>query len=544
MRIYQEAVVEIIKRFDKRVCFSFLLASCTTVYAGLFSLADRQDAFIKIVTLFVAFTGSLLVCRYIDIGGIYRDAHIAVKVSSAAIAYLSLGIIRERFLEDASYYLQKYVPMAHRYHMQFYNLCLIVVFVVLYIYFVYLAEFFYRSVVKEIICAMDAEEKLIAGIYISIMILTALYAHTHSSAFSYAQYMDGSGNVAYAQYDAIMDCDSRATFFSMVDLRYSDRHPFFYFVAMPEYVVAKSISYLFCRKDIMSGFFLSVFSTLKLAVCGICVKRLLNSKWAMLILYTSYPFILYAIVVERHVFMLFWMVVMVYLFCQEKQKGYLPIILSAGANTIGLAITPILIGAKSFGAYIKKGIAVGAGFLYILIINGKLYSMLQTRNPIARGQSFINRDSLLGNLARFTWAVRSCFAGVKIDFGAPYATYYDQSGFSLLGFLILVICLGIGMISAREKYARISFYWVVASVTTFVLIGFASYSSSMHMICFSWAFVSLLLMMVRYIRKWLHPCHFYMVDVGGWLFLLWQIVNNMETLGGLFEYATRFNYIS
>lgn len=90
--------MEIIKRFDKRVCFSFLLASCTTVYAGLFSLADRQDAFIKIATLFVAFTGSLLVCRYIDIGGIYRDAHIAVKISSAAMTYLSLGIIRERFL--------------------------------------------------------------------------------------------------------------------------------------------------------------------------------------------------------------------------------------------------------------------------------------------------------------------------------------------------------------------------------------------------------------------------------------------------------------
>lgn len=536
--------MEVMNRLDKRRCFSFLSALCITVYAGLFSLADRQDLFIKVFTLFVAFVGCLVVCRYIDLEAIYLDTHIAVKISSAVVAYLSLGIIRDRFLEDVTYYLQKYVPMAHMYHMQFYHLCLILVFVVLHIYFVYLFELLHRSVIKEIIFTMDAEEKLIAGIYITIILLTALYAHTHSSAFSYAQYIDGSGNVAYAQYDAIMDCDSRATFFSMVDLRYSDRHPFFYFVAMPEYVIAKNISYLFYRKDVMSGFFLSVFATFKLAICGICIKRLLNSKWAMLILYTSYPFILYAIVVERHTFMLFWMVVMIYLFCQEKQKGYLPIILSAGANTIGLAITPILISAKSFGPYIKKGVRIGAGFLYILIINGKLYSMLQTRNPIGRDQAFINRDSLFDNLAHFTWAVRSCFAGVKIDYGAPYATYYDQRGFSLLGFLILVICLSIGIVSIRDKYARISFYWVIASVTTFVLIGFASYSSSMHMICFSWAFVSLLLMMVRYIRKWLHPRHFYMVDVGGWLFLLWQIINNMETLGGLFEYATRFNYIS
>lgn len=512
---------------------------CATLFSMVLSLSNTYTPGKLIVSCSMTFVGVAFLVSRFDWKKELNECNYIIKIISIVLSFFSVDLIEkntvaywnELFSESNIFYEYKGI---------IFNVVLILMNIFIYIYYTYIITYLYKDVILKLILSMDKTEKVICYTYVFIMALIIIYAYSKSSAFTFTSYIDAEGVQNVVQFDAILDCDSVTTQYDIRTFSSNLRHPTYSFVVLPEYVLARTISYLFVNKSQMCLLIFMLFKIIKLSIVGLCAKRLTGSKWIMLMLYTSWPYFIYGITVERHVDALFWLVIMVYVYVKRKNENYYPILLSSGANLVCIAITPVVIKASNVKEYIKKGVLIAVSFCYTIIITGNLWNIISTKDA---GSSYIDRGSYLDNFRRFTVAIKSCFGGINIRYESYYNSYYDESGLSIFGILILVICVISFVVLRNNLYVKICSYWLFVCTFVFPVFGFSSDDYSMHMILFSWAVISLVVLLMIEIYNKL-PQSFKTVALKlAFFFIVVQLAVNLETAKEILTYSDRFNFI-
>lgn len=532
----------LLKKEHLKLILSFSMATFT----GILTLAERGDLGAKVASVIISFVGIYVFLSKSNVMTEILSQNVNKNlVYSIVLSFFSVVIIKNRFYPDWCYYYNKITFLPEKWQGYIFMFALLAASLAICIYYSYFIKYIKKYVVNGIINTLTNEEKKFLYGFVGIMSIIIIYAHMHTSAFDYSWWLNEKNVIESVSYDAIMDCDSPHVQYSIHNFDYNFRHPFWSFVAMPEYVVSKMAATLFVHKDAATMMIFSLFQMIKLGLAGICLSRLTKSMLTLFIWYTSYPVILYSIVIERHTWMTFWNLLIVYLTIQNKNQNedYMPVYQAGGANLIGVMITPIIIKFLNTKDFIIKGMRLAVNFLFIIICTGNLTGLFRIVNDVIGNSKFVDNTSIFNNLKRFTIAIKSSFGGIEVIYG-EYTTMYDETGFSYIGIiLILATIIAIGYLW-DNRFAKMCAYWVSVSVILFPLIGFSQYDYSMHMILFSWAYISLLVMFIKKISVKIasKPIKEAIV-IGVGVFLLWQLTTNLTVLNELLSYAARFNYI-
>ncbi|MCH5342468.1 MAG: hypothetical protein J1E64_00405 [Acetatifactor sp.] len=522
-----------------------LIPVSAAVLTGILTLGGRGDILLKIISVIIVYVGFIVLVKK-------KKVIFSIKLSpnkGTILAFLlsiySMSLIRNRYLSDWEYYVNKIPYMPKQLSEHLFTVFLLVAFLSIFLYYMYFLAYVEKYIIQGIIKTLTEKERLYLYVFICCMTLIIVYAHLKTSAFDYARWINANGEIESVPYDAILDCDSPYVINAVYNFVNVFRHPFWSYVSLPGYSLAGIVSLFFTRSDSVSMLFVSFLQMVMLGVSGICVSRLTKSRLTLLIWYTSYPVILYSVVIERHTWMTFWNVIAVYLSYEmsEKNDDWFPIYQAGGANLIGVTITPAIIKFNNIKEFLIKSIKLAFGFLFVIVLTGNLTGLVRVRDEIIDNERFVDHTNILDNIRRFTVAVRSCFGGVKIRIG-NHESWYNEAGFSLLGLLCIIVAIIAFLYLRNSRYARVCAYWMGVSIILFPLIGFACYDYSMHMILFSWAYISLIVMLyealIHRVNKRVLKNIFNIVIL---ILIGWQLVTNIVVINELMQYAVTFNYV-
>ncbi len=530
-----------------KILIHSILAFCISALTVLFTMAYKNTGSIKIISTIITFVLSEVILIKFDWISFFTQQLDIIKIVSAIIAFLSADIIRERYMVDSISTICGVLDCNEALANKWFYLLLIFGIIALFVYYIYLFNYLYRIVYIEILNKMDSFEKVFFFFFMIIMGLLAFQVHIHTSAFDFTQFVDINGNVVQVPYDAMMDCDTTNVQWNMKNFDFMLRHPFFATVTLPEYSLSVALGNMFPLSSQWTMAFLSLSEIFKIAICGLCIMRMSKSKLALAMYFISFPVLIYSLVIERHTWMLFWNVIMVYSVIEMdegQQEDYMPIMQAGGANLIGVMITPIVTKAKSVRDFIKKEIILAFSFLLVIVVSGNLVKLFDISTELKNNAVFVQNANILDNFRKFTNAISGCFGGIKISYPSYYSSYYDESGVSLFGIMVGIIIIATVVILRKNRYARLCGYWMGVSVVLFPIIGFSYADFSMHMILFSWAAVSLVAMFYEYLKGTIKNKAFLLIlNIFVGSVLLWEAVTNLSTLNELISYASRFNHL-
>lgn len=524
-----------------------ILVFCISALTVLFTTAYKNTGSVKIISAVVTFIlFEILMIKFDWISFFSRQSYI-IKLVSVIITFLSTVIVRERYMMDSISTIRGVLNCDEGWASNLFYLLLIFGAVALFVYYIYLLNYLHRVVYIEILSKMCSYEKIFFFSFITIMMLLAFHVHIHTSAFDFTQFVDLNGDIVQTPFDAVMDCDTLAVQWNMKNFDFMLRHPFFAMVTLPEYSLSVALGNMFPLASQWTMAFLSLSEIFKIAICGLCIMRMSKSKLTLAMYFISFPVLIYSLVIERHTWMLFWNVIMVYSVIgmdEGQQEDYMPIMQAGGANLIGVMIAPVVMKFRSAGEFIKKGFILAVSFLLVIVINGNLAGLLNISTDLKANAKFVKNANILDNFRKFTNAISGCFGGIKISYPSYYSSYYDESGISLFGIMVGIIIIATVVILRKNRYARLCGYWMGVSVVLFPIIGFSYEDFSMHMILFSWAAVSLVAMFYEYLKGMIKNKAFLLIlNIFVGSVLLWEAVTNLSTLNELISYASRFNHL-
>ena len=541
-----------ISREELRNIGNIILPICSCGLTFVLSTGIPGQTVIYIVSACFSIFFSLFVLlksRYWDI---YYESTIWIHVLSFLTAYCSSDIIRRRFYSDGPAAIINLFNCSDVLGQRIYAFLIALCIICLYAYYVYLGNFLYTNVYEQVLQKMSTAEKAIFYSFIITMVAISIGAHMTSSGFDYGRYIIGEGIIVTNDFDAMMDCDSSAVQWHMRHFDFLFRHPLFPIAVLPSYSIARVIGNILALPNQGVMLILSISNIIRLAVCGICLSRLTKSKILLLFYYTSFPVLLYSIVIERHTWMTFWNVIMVFSVfsisgrAENHKTDYMPVYQAGASNLTGVMIAvPVLLKVENtFKMFIIKGLTLAGTFISLIVVTGNLGGLLLLPDQISKNMDFVGTIRFSERLAKFTNAIKSCFFGIKVSYHTYYVTSYDETGISIIGIIISIIIIIASIKLWKNAYVRVCTQWILFSFILFPVVGFSSEDFSMHMILFSWAIISLVIMLgedlikrsnCKYIKSGLAACFATLLIV--------QFASNYATLTELLTYAARFNFI-
>jgi len=230
----------------------------------------------------------------------------------------------------------------------------------------------------------------------------------------------------------------------------------------------------------------------------------------LLLLSVSYPTLLFLFTMEQYVFSVFWVLVLLYLWCEEAEDRTLCYVAATGSLLTSGAFFPLLFTEKGAGGRVRSLLAAMLAFAGVFVVFGRvplLNRAMQTARDIA---SFAGESVGFGARAlQFLAFVSACFvrpaAGPDLTAYA-HASYqmHAAAGVSWLGLALLLLAALSAALQLREKRVRVLALWAACSV---LLLGVAGWGASengmvLYTLYFFWAYAALLYtLLLRLLRR-------------------------------------------
>lgn len=112
----------------------------------------------------------------------------------------------------------------------------------------------------------------------------------------------------------------------------------------------------------------------------------------------------------------------------------------------------------------------------------------------------------IDRLNQFLYFVRSIFIAPSGQITGKIIKYYrliNISSTSLTGIIILLTCILSFILNKKNKFAKISFLWIIFSFIILCIIGWGTKENGLilYSLYFSWAYVSLIYLLINKLIK-------------------------------------------
>ncbi|NLI55018.1 MAG: hypothetical protein GX417_11975 [Clostridiales bacterium] len=324
-----------------------------------------------------------------------------------------------------------------------------------------------------------------------------------------------------APYDVVYTADSsqlmQSNAFFYIDAYENDiRQPLFAVFSMPFAAAAMLASQLLFFVPNAYPIVLGAVQAFLLLFGFTLLARLLETRGIEKILFLcllvfSYPALLFTFTVEQYCFALFWVLLLVYAWHEERENRTLPFVAAAGSLLTSGAFFPLLLEKGGFAKNLRRLIAAVCAFLAFFVLFGRVPLLNSTMQTLKDISSFSGSAlPLQARLLQYLNFAATCF--VRPGAGVDFTTFSHVSfqlnpaeSVNLLGVAVLLAAAAGAALGARKKIIRLSACWAAFSFLLLCVVGWGTSENGLvlYTLYFSWAFAILIYeFLQRLLRRW------------------------------------------
>lgn len=371
--------------------------------------------------------------------------------------------------------------------------------------FSFIAEWYRRSDWTERIF-------LLAGWVAAVAAIAAVYSST-TAFFGSSQPYD----VVYTA-DSSQLVSSNAFFY--LDAYENDiRQPLFGVFSMPFAAAALLVSKLLFFIPHSYPIVLGAVQAFLLLLGFTLLSRVLALHGAEKILFLcllafSYPTMLFLLTMEQYVFALFWVLLLVYAWHEEKRTREFPLIAAAGSLLTSGVLFPLLFQDRDVRKNLRRMTAAVFAFAAVFILFGRVPLLNSTIGKLREFSSFSGDSLPFGDrLLQYLNFASACL--IRPDAGVDFQTFSHVSfqlntvtSVNVPGTAVLIAAAAGAALAFRRKIVRLSACWAAFSFLILCVAGWGTSENGLvlYTLYFSWAFVVLLFELIRrLLSRWDAP---------------------------------------
>lgn len=334
------------------------------------------------------------------------------------------------------------------------------------------------------------------------------------------------------------------------------RQPFFGVFSLPFSIVAHLVSDLvfFIPKTYSYEFTMIITQYMLIAFSIIFLARILkvkekNKKYLFCLLTLNYPVILFGLLLEQYAVSLFYLTLTIYMFkINKKDEINNAYIAAVGTISTSAVLFPLITKYDNFKNWFKKVFKCFKNAIAILILSGRFTLFFTLPEKLESLLKFTGaKVSFYDKLCQYLNFIETLFLSNKgivtydknISSGLIYYSYQmnKTSTLSIVGIIILIICLISYILNHKEYMAKISFGWVLFSIILLLFIGWGTSENGLilYSLYFYWAFYILYyLLLKKLIKK--EKIFNYIILISSILIF----IKSIPTIYDLFNFAIKY----
>lgn len=502
-----------IKLSNKSKWFLRILVIVSWTILSLFCTIDIRKK-IVLINSFIVFIILLIFIKKIKIPEI-------INKKDLIISALVSCYVDKIFMSNAGSYILKYQAKFIRLTNIKFIMDIVYFFISLLIFpvlFFLVYNFFkivYPKIINEIKKFTTVEKRFVI---ISLIVSTILVVSVSlmTSAFQVPIY-----NNVIQKYDIIFTSDSSdiSNFDAWTNLKNAEndiRQPLFAVFSLPIGIFCHMVSELlfFIPSNFSYYTVMSIIQFILLAITTILISRLINireedKKYFYLFFSLSFPYILFGLVLEQYVMGLFYLILTIYYYENNKEKiNYLYLGAVGTLLTSGIMI-PFITKFTNIWDWIKKVLKCFITFVLILILSGQFAQIFTLKTKIIQMMRFTgSKVSFIDKFNQFTYYIESLFFSVKgviknNNFGSISYQLVPIETISIIGIIIFLLVFISMIINRKNKMCLISFGWVLFSIFILLIVGWGTQENGqiLYSLYFAWAYYSLYFMLLYKIKN-------------------------------------------
>ena len=197
------------------------------------------------------------------------------------------------------------------------------------------------------------------------------------------------------------------------------RQPLFGFFSLPFGILARLISefVFFVPDNYEYEFVMTIFQFLITTITTILIARLLkveekDKKYIYILFSFSFPYIVFNLVLEQYVIALFYLILTIYMFCNNDGTNYAYIGATGTLVTSGILL-PLITKFKNKKQYIKDFLESFIIFTSIFLISGQFSQLTFLTNTMTSLMSFAKPVPIIDKIYQFLNFVQGIFFSCK-----------------------------------------------------------------------------------------------------------------------------------
>lgn len=361
-------------------------------------------------------------------------------------------------------------------------------------------------------------EKIIVILFFIIFSIAGLVLFLNTTIFTTCTSTEGW----HFPYDVLYTTDSPMIVFydafANVNSICNDiRQPLFGVFSLPFAIISHIISFIFSfiiNEKFLYFYMMFVIQVAISQICVMLVVKIINANKLKTILLTifinsTYCLLLFTFVAEQYIFSIFWLIIFIYLYIKHDVKDVFFSIASAGSLISNIVVYPLIVFCEKKNC-VKKCIIYFLVFIVVLSLFGQFHYIPNSLSMISFDiESFGGKYIFfIDKLKQYLYFVRSMFLapGGYFYWQDNYICFYRQilaNNNSILGIIILMVCIISYVINQHKKEIKIAGIWVLFSFFIICIIGWgtAENGTLLYSYYFIWPFVILLSCLLKKINN-------------------------------------------
>ena len=289
------------------------------------------------------------------------------------------------------------------------------------------------------------------------------------------------------------------------------RQPLFGLFSLPFSVSAKFISQFI---SFIPNSYYIVFTSIQiflLCLSILMIKKMLNISDEKFIFYSlflsTYTLVVFPFVYEQYIIALFYLILTMYLGFYNKFKINYIYCGAVGTLLTSGIIFPLISKYNSLKKWIVNIFKCFVFYITLLVLSGQFLLLFNIVEKVKFLMRFSGgKMTFWEKFVQYTHFIKSIFikpfTGVVFFESFPRYWLLPVKNISYVGIIILVLCVISFIINRKNKFAVISFFWIIFSFVILCLIGWGTKENGLilYSLYFFWAYCALLVMLIDKIR--------------------------------------------
>lgn len=285
------------------------------------------------------------------------------------------------------------------------------------------------------------------------------------------------------------------------------RQPFFAVFSAPLLGIPYLISLPFLKIGFIQPILLASVQTAMLLAGFFMISRLLHMdrlmRAAFVIFCSSvYTTLLFNIMMEQYIVGFFWLILFIFLAEEDKNRSVAAYIGATGTLLTSAVLFPLLSDKdpiKSFNEWFRDMIGAALKLLLAFAVFGRSDCIFGIFGSVKNLGRFTGTSLPLSQrMKQYTHFIANLFtapeAGICYDTANISWQLADISDYSVIGIILMILCIIGFIVSRKDKLSQISICWVGFSVLLLAVVGWGAAENGMilYSLYFGWAFFVLI----------------------------------------------------